>query len=483
MLPPEMNPRGPRRPGRADYRRGGTSRLLTWVAVLASAAILVASTAGYVLVTYYNSQITRIGISNIPGFHPPSAGADGAAVNFLLVGSDTRSGAGNGGFNAAPGSSSYVTGARSDTQLLVHIPPGNGKITVISFPRDSLVQIPAFNGHQAQQNKLNAAFSFGGPSLLIATIEKLSGLRIDHYMEIDFAGFKNMVDALGGLTVCVQTSRHDVLSGDFLSAGVHHINGRQALAFVRDRHTFPDQDLSRIKDQQYFLSTMLKKVLSAGTLADPFKLNGFLSALAKSVTVDNGLSLQEMKNFAEQMRHLDPAHITFVTLPFLTSNYYVPGVGDAVELDPVKDAALFRSLKENLTPTGGSSAHHAAPAAKVPPGSFSLAVLNGSSIAGLAHRAAAVMTGKGFHVVQIGNAPGVGSASIVEYSTGHLAAARTVAAAVPGAVLRFDSAVGNTVQLVLGSGYQPAGTASPSAAKSPSAGAAGTSAANLSCAP
>lgn len=483
MLPPELDPRGPRRAGRPAYGRSGLSRSLTWLAVAVSAAILVASTAGYVMVTYYNSQITRIGISNIPGFHPPSANADGAAVNFLLVGSDTRSGAGNSSFNAAPGSSNYVTGARSDTQLLVHIPPGNGKITVISFPRDSLVQIPAFGGHPAQLNKLNAAFSFGGPSLLIATIEKLSGLRVDHYMEIDFAGFKNMVDALGGLTVCVRTSRHDVLSGDFLSAGVHHINGKQALAFVRDRHTFPDQDLSRIKDQQYFLSTMLKKVLSAGTLSNPFKLNAFLSALAKSVTVDSGLSVQEMKNFAERMRNLDPAHITFITLPFITPNYYVPGVGDAIELDPVKDAALFRSLKENVTPSTGSASHRPATAARVAPGSFKLAVLNGSSVAGLAHRAAAAMTAKGFRVVQIGNAPaGVGSTSVVEYSTDHLAQAQAVARAVPGAVLRFDAAAGDTVDLVVGSGYQPPGASASAAAATPAA-TAGTSAASLSCAP
>lgn len=494
VLPPDMDPRGPsrasRRPGPVRRRR----RPLTVLATVLSACVLLASTIGYGLVTYYNSQITRIGISGIPGFQRPAASPD-QAVNFLLVGSDTRSGA-NSSYNAASGSSSYVAGARSDTQLLVHVPPGNGKITVVSFPRDAYVQIPAYNGHPATHAKINSAFDEGGPDLLIATIERLTGMRIDHFMDIDFVGFKGMVNALGGLTVCVRTTRHDKDSGDYLTAGVHKINGTQALAFVRDRHTFTLQDLYRIKDQQYFLATMLKKVESAGTLTNPIALNNFLSALSKSVTVDSSLSLAAMKNFAERMRTLDAAHVTFVTLPYSDPNAYVPGVGSVVQLDRAKDAALFAALRNDTTPPTAAkpktSAKPKPSATTLPPGQVTVRVLNGTTISGLAHRASVELSGQGFRVSGVGNAPSpAGTSSVVEYSPGAQAAARTVEAAVHGSVLQQVSGLGSSVDLILGSSFNgvssvASATPTPSATPSPSnaiAAAGGNSAASLSCAP
>ena len=119
--------------------------------------------------------------------------------------------------------------------------------------------------------KLNAAFSIGGAPLLVATIEQLTGLHIDHFASVNFPGLQGMVNALGGIDVCIGTTRHDTNSGDFLTAGEHHINGVQALALVRDRESFPNEDLERIKDQEYFLSVMLQKVLSAGTLVNPLE--------------------------------------------------------------------------------------------------------------------------------------------------------------------------------------------------------------------
>jgi len=232
----------------------------------------------------------------------PSAGPTSApgSENFLLMGSDSRDFAGGQTYNVAPGSAAFVTGQRSDVVMVVHIPAGNAKASVVSFPRDSWVELPAYTdakniAHPAVHAKLNAAFSIGAAPLLVATVEQLTGLHIDHFASVNFPGFQGMVNALGGIDVCIATSRHDTNSGDFLTAGEHHLNGVQALALVRDRESFPNQDLGRIKDQEYFLSVMLRKVLSAGTLTNPLKLTDFLDVATKSLTVDSGLS---------QSRHL-----------------------------------------------------------------------------------------------------------------------------------------------------------------------------------
>jgi len=173
----------------------------------------------------------------------------------------------------------------------------------------------------AHPAKLNEAYSIGGAALLTQLIEQLTGLRLDHYVQVDFGGFRKIVDALGGLTLCVRTTRHDHDSGDNLSAGTHaNVTGDQALAFVRDRKGLPGGDLDRIKDQQYFLAQVLHKVLSAGTLTDPARLNSFLSAVVADVTVDQDFGLSQMTTLGSRLRHLDPAHVTFATLPILSSS-------------------------------------------------------------------------------------------------------------------------------------------------------------------
>ncbi len=196
--------------------------------------------------------------------------------------------------------------------ILLHLPTGGGKPTLVSFPRDTYVQVPSFTNRRVQVSpahpaKLNEAYSIGGAALLTQLIGQLTGLRLDHYVQVDFGGFRKIVDALGGLTVCVRTKRHDHDSGDNLSAGTHpNVAGDQALAFVRDRKGLPGGDLDRIKDQQYFLAQVLQKVLSAGTLTDPARLNRFLSAVAIDVTVDQDFGLSQMTTLGSRLRHLDP---------------------------------------------------------------------------------------------------------------------------------------------------------------------------------
>lgn len=280
----------------------------------------------------------------------PPAATD-KAMNFLIVGSDSRAGA-NAGFNVSPGDPQYVQGQRSDTTIFMHLPPGSARITVVSFPRDSWVEIPAYRDakgreHSRHHARFNEAFAVGGAPLVTQLVETLTGLRVNHYVEVDFTGFQRMVNALGGLTVCLQTDRHDKDSGDFLTAGVHHIDGKQALAFVRDRHSYADQDLGRIRNQQYLMSAVIHKALGADTWLNPLKLTAFLGAATQSLTVDKGLSLTQMRRLALRMRHLDPAHVTFTTVPLVNGSVRRNGQS-VVLIDDVRAAALFAGLRADL---------------------------------------------------------------------------------------------------------------------------------------
>ncbi len=454
-LPPELDPRRPLPP--RQLRRRSRHPVLRGLAIGLSALVLLVSVGGYAAYRFYDAQLTRIGI-RLPG-QGAVADTDGAAQNFVLAGSDSRSFAGGQAFQAAPGSADYVTGQRSDTVILVHIPAGSGKPTVVSFPRDSYVQIPGYADahgvhHDPYMAKLNEAFSVGGPALLVQLIENLSGLKVDHYVQVDFGGFRTMVNALGGVTLCVRTTRHDHDSGDMLTAGVHpNVNGDVALSFVRDRKGLPNGDLDRIRDQQYFLAQVLHKVLSAGTLANPFKLNAFLSAVASNVTVDSGFGLNEMRTLATRLRHLDPGHVTFATVPITSEagTAVIHGVSQSVVLlDQPKLAAMFAALRHP------APVRHTIAGKRLAPSKVTVTVLNGTQTNGLAAHAAAVLRADGFVVAHVGNAAAPAATTTVRYAGAGQDAANTVAAVVPAAQVQTDpSQTGGptSVTLVIGPDY------------------------------
>lgn len=448
----------------APRRRPRAVRLLRGLAVVCSVSVLAVSGGGYALVNHYDGNIDRIAIpATTAADRPPAAPRD--AENFLLVGSDSR-----GDLPAGVGSqgsgSTFVSGQRSDTVILVHLYGGRSdQAQVLSFPRDSWVTIPSHLGASgtvvpASHGKLNSAFALGGPSLLIETIQGLSGIRVDHYLQIDFAGFTGMVNALGGIDVCLPRPAKEHDSGIDLPAGHSHVMGDQALAFVRQRKLLPHGDLDRIARQQQFLGAVIRKVLTAGTLLNPLRLNGFLKTATSSLKGDQDLSVADLRDLALRFRGFSAGGVVFSTLPVADVNGREKDAAGLYEsvvlLDEAKAAQVFTSLRDDVPP--GTPAPRATPTAGpklvVAPARVRVEVANGAGLPGLGRRAASDLTAQGFRVVgSPGNAGAGAVASVVHYGPDRGDSARTLAAAVPGAVLQPDPSLGGTLRLVVGTSY------------------------------
>jgi LCP family protein required for cell wall assembly len=231
--------------------------------------------------------------------------------------------------------------------MLVHIPANHESVQVVSLPRDSWVNIP---GHG--MNKINAAYGIGGPALMVSTVEQATGLDINDYVEVDFLGFVNVIDALGGVNVCLPYAVDDSYSGLHLSAGPHHVDGVTALEFARDRHSFATSDLARIADQQQLLSSAFTEATQSGVLANPVRLHAVLASVTASVQVDQGFNLVEL---ADELRGLRSSDVSFTTVPIATIDYQTPTGESAVLWNQPAAAALFHRLQTD-TPEAAQSA-------------------------------------------------------------------------------------------------------------------------------
>lgn len=325
-----------------------------WVARGLVALVVIAlglTAAGWWAVNHYDSRIERVdAFSGVdaqgrPEAPPTSTKVVQVAQNILLVGSDTREGEGNNRYGPAG------EGARADTTILVHIPAGGGHATLVSIPRDSYVTIPACTGstgkeYREKKGKFNTAFAQGGPACTIATVERLSGIRIDHYVEIDFAGLIQVVDAVGGVDVYLPEAVNDKDSELNLPAGVSHVDGEGALAFVRARKFDPRGDIGRIERQQQLLATLLQKVKSSEVLLNPSRLKGFLDTVTDAVRTDPGFGVPQMVELAEGTNGLDLSKVQFATPPLADPDYRLNGVS-YVLLDEEGTAALFEAVRND----------------------------------------------------------------------------------------------------------------------------------------
>jgi LCP family protein required for cell wall assembly len=333
--PPPLSTPGRADPGRTyPGGRGGGRRWRFWgrpgrrgrrIALIAGIVVvaLIAAVAGSYF--WLDSKLNRS--VALPAFSGTSAGQ-----NWLIVGSDSRQGLTTKQIIQDHVGFDFGT-ANSDSLMLLHM--GTGRPVLISIPRDSYVPIPGYG-----DNKINAALGFGGPSLLVKTVEDVTGLRIDHYMGIGFGGLVSVVNQIGGVNICLTTALHDYDSGANLKAGCQTLNGTQALAFVRDRHSFADEDLQRMQDQRAFLKALLKKATSPGVYLNPFTALPFGSSAAGAISVDQGTNLYDLVQAAMALR--DPQT---GTVPIANANYYTPNAGDAVQWNSTEALALFNALK------------------------------------------------------------------------------------------------------------------------------------------
>ncbi|WP_109003087.1 LCP family protein [Streptomyces rishiriensis] len=320
---------------------------------LAAALVAGAGTAGWI---YWrlDDNIKSVDIDNALGDDRPAkavtAPAPSAspppteATNILVLGSDSRSGKEN---QRLGGGDS--TGARSDTAMVVHVDAGRTTATVASIPRDTLVTRPSCplsgggSTSVAYGAMFNTAYSVGGPVCAVKTVESITGVRMDHYVEVDFSGFAKLVDALGGVTVTTDEDIDDDDSHLHLEAGVHHLNGARALALARTRHGIGDgSDLGRIGLQHKLVKALLEQIASTDLLTSPGRLYEVADAITGSLTTDTGLdSLSELTELGRSLKGLPADHVRTVTMPVVAA----PSDPNRVVAREPAAGALWKSLR------------------------------------------------------------------------------------------------------------------------------------------
>ena len=287
-----------------------------------------------ILVVDDERNIRRMGdpFKDIPTKVRPSTDPVAAdAVNILMLGSDSRVSAGD--------PTQWAVGAqRTDAIMLFHIAADRKSAYVMSIPRDSWVAIP---GHGTA--KINAAFSWGGPSLLVRTVEQVTGIRVDHLAIVDFDGFKQITDALGGVTITVPETVSS--SQGTIRAGTYTMDGQTALTYVRQRYNLPGGDFDRVKRQQNWIRAVMVKLMSQGTLTNPFKLNDAMTALTRSMEVDDAFTFDQMQDLALSARGLRAADVRFFTVPVAGTGWSPDHQQAIVHLDPAADAVLWQAVR------------------------------------------------------------------------------------------------------------------------------------------
>ncbi|TAM93707.1 MAG: LytR family transcriptional regulator [Jatrophihabitans sp.] len=465
---------GPTMPS-ARHRAGkAPGQVLVWsrrfgalVATVVSMTLLVGFGYGWYNYHTLDQNLHRLQIVTKPITKQVASATSGSDMNILIAGNDDRT-------NETPAELAQLhTGSdggsmATDTMMIVHVPANGADATLISLPRDAYVAIPGF-----QENKLNSAYADGytyssgtpdqrraaGASLLIQTVENLTGLAINHFVMVNLLGFYRISNAIGGVTVNLCHAVDDHYSGFVESAGVHVLQGLTALEFVRQRHGLTNGDIDRTARQRYFLTAAFRKIASAGVLLNPGRLGSLIKAVDSSLYVDSGFDLL---SFAKQMSNLNANNIHGQAIPFVRYDT-VANVGSVEIVDP----GQVRQFMANVLGQGQAVLGTVAPAA---PSSVTVQVLNGGTQDGAAQHNAQLLRGYGF-TASYTSAAGSSAATTVEYAAGMQAQVKALLKYLPPTVVLQQSDV-PTPTLVLGQdglGVNPPAAPSPSASVTPTA--------------
>jgi LCP family protein required for cell wall assembly len=449
------------------------------VATTLSVGVLAAGGLGHALVTGLDTGITRVD----PFKDMKNRPQGGHGLNVLLVGTDERA-------RITPEEKrEFRLGGEpchcTDTVMLVHLSEDRDRASVVSLPRDSYAEMPEHTdlttgkAHHAHPVKLNAAYAEGGPGLTVRTVESMTGVKIDHYLEVDFTSFMRTVDAVGGVQICTTTPMKDAYTGLDLAAGPHDLDGGQALQYVRSRHVDGASDLGRMERQQKFLAALVDRVTSGGVLLNPVRFREVATTMLSSVRADQGFGTEQLLTLGKAMRGFTPASSEFASVPLGDTAFQVKGIGSTVKWDAAKAQKLFQSLRDDrpLAPTAPSPAPAPTPASAAKPvaaeakedekgprpvdvesepSTVRVQVYNGTHTAGLGGRVDTALRQAGFDTTrnprthQTQNHTG----TVVAYDPNWDRSARTLAAALPGATLKAVPDQGATLQVTVGTDYQ-----------------------------
>ncbi|GAA1773156.1 MULTISPECIES: LCP family protein [Streptomonospora] len=423
-----------------------------WLAVLTTAAVIGTSLTAYA--AYYDiyGNIDQQSI-NTDAFGNRPSRVEGA-LNIMVIGSDIRTGE-----NAKYGE---AEGARPDSLIIAHISPNKGRATLVNLPRDLLVDLPACEangdkpGMAAQRAMINTPMSLGGIQCQWKAVEHITGIHIDHFVSVDFTGFKGIVDSLGGVRMCIPEPIDDEKAKLHLEAGEQVLEGEEALGYMRSRYGQGDgTDLSRIKRQQEFLGAMLNQVMSGKVLSSPSNLTSFLGSVTETMTTDDEFTLEVMSDLAVAMREVDLGNINFVTAP----NGQAPDDPNRLALTEPQASQLFETIAKDESITGddggsgkgdgGGSGGGGEKKEKVEPSEVSVEVLNGEGTPGLADQVGQWLTTEGFQVANTGNPLEIPAQTTIYYGPGQKAHAQAIADEAVNATIAESPNLGETVQLVL----------------------------------
>ena len=375
----------------------------------------------------------------------------GEPINILLMGSDTRTG------NKGYGSATTIAGARSDTTILLHVSGDRSRAMAVSIPRDAKMLLPSCKAKDGTTkggyvSRFNEAFDNGGPGCTVLAVEQMSGLSIDHYVVVDFSGFKEVVNALDGVGTCLKKDVYDEDAKLNLKAGNHTVKGEQALAFVRARKNIGDgSDISRIERQQEFLSSAIRKATSLGVITNPATLLAVLNAGTKSLTTDPGLAnVPALKELAVNLSGVQPSEITFATVPWQYNDDFA-----TVSIIPSQAQELWSAIRTDTQwpppPTNGTDGQPLTAA----PADITINFQNVSGVNGAALSASEKLSEEGYQIgtLKTGKVDGPSAIFYNPEIPAQVEAARTLSYATGVAMTGSSKSKGDAIVLQVGSDF------------------------------